>query len=400
MTYPTLDQANLEGKTVLMRAGFDVPIEDGTVHDTTRIDALVPTMKHILDSGGALILMAHQGRPKGEPDPEFSQKPLVPVLEKILGVTVYFADRCDGDEAQKLSEQLQPGEVLLLENLRFEKGEKSKEQSQRDALGERLASFADVYVNDAFTNCHRDHASMTSVPKFMGEKYMGFNVQKEVEGLSKVTHDPAHPLTLIISGLKMETKVPVIEQFLENGDDILVGGGVANTMLVASGADVAKSKVDHDFVEKGAQILASSSSEENADIHLPSDGTCAQDPSSEPSIYAIGSIPADHIMFDIGPQTMQYYAEVIAASKTIVWNGPMGMYEEESFVGGTKAIADAVVKATQAGAVSIIGGGDTLDFHEKYGYSLDAYTFVSTAGGAMLDFISGKTLPALEALRA
>ncbi|MDA0376681.1 MAG: phosphoglycerate kinase [bacterium] len=398
MDYPTLDQANLKGKTVLMRAGFDVPIEDGTVHDTTRIDALVPTMKYILDSGAALILMAHQGRPSGEPNPEFSQKSLVPVLEKILGVTVQFADKCDSDEAQKLSDALQPGEVLLLENLRFEKGEKSKDQSERDALGERLASFADVYVNDAFTNCHRDHASMTSVPKFMGEKYMGFNVQQEVEGLSKVTHDPAHPLTLIISGLKMETKVPVIQQFLASGDDILVGGGVANTMLVASGLDVAKSKVDHEFTAKGAEILQAGESEENATIHLPTDGTCAVDPSGTVSQHAVGSIPVDHIMFDIGPQTMQHYAEVIAASKTIVWNGPMGMYEEENFAGGTKALAEAVRTATENGAISIIGGGDTLDFHEKYGYSLDAYTFVSTAGGAMLDFISGKQLPALEAL--
>lgn len=408
MHYPTLDQANLQGKRVLVRAGFDVPIEDGQVQDMTRIDALVPTMKHILDSGASLVLMAHQGRPtprrqgyegqEGEPNLEFTQKPLVPVLEKILGVTVQFADSCCGEVAKTLAANLQPREVLLLENLRFEKGEKSSDLLERDALGKVLASLADVYVNDAFTNCHRDHASMTSVPKFMGEKYMGFNVQKEVEGLSKVTHDPDHPLTLIISGLKMETKVPVIEQFLFSGDDILVGGGVANTMLVARGHDVAKSKIDDDFVEKGAQILATGSSADNAEIHLPTDGTCAQDPSSDPSVHAIGNIPADLIMFDIGPETMQNYAQVIAASKTIVWNGPMGMYENESFAGGTKAIADAVVQATEDGAVSIIGGGDTLDFHEKFGYSLDAYTFVSTAGGAMLDFISGKELPALKAL--
>ncbi|MBT4120220.1 MAG: phosphoglycerate kinase [Candidatus Peribacter sp.] len=400
MDLPTLDQADLQGKRVLMRAGFDVPIEDGAVHDTTRIDALVPTMKHILDSGASLVLMAHQGRPVGEPNPEFTQKPLVPVLEKILGVTVKFAEKCDGEDAKELAATLQPGEVLLLENLRFEKGEKSADESERDALGKELASLADVYVNDAFTNCHRDHASMTSVPKFIGEKYMGFNVQQEVEGLSKVTQNPEHPVTLIISGLKMETKVPVIEQFLDQGDDILVGGGVANTMLVASGKDVAKSKVDHDFTEKGALILEQGLKEDNATIHLPTDGTCSNSPDGEISESSIGSIPADHIMFDIGPETMESYAEVIANSKTIVWNGPMGMYEVEGFAGGTKALAQAVRDATAAGAVSIIGGGDTLDFHERYDYSLDAYTFVSTAGGAMLDFISGKPLPALEALRS
>jgi 3-phosphoglycerate kinase len=399
MDYPTLDQANLAGKKVLLRAGFDVPIEDGKVHDTTRIDALVPTMKHILDSGAALIIMAHQGRPKGVPVPEFSQKPLVPVLEKILGVTVQFASKCNGDDAKVLAANLKPKEVLLLENLRYEKGEKSEDQSQRDALGEVLASLGDVYVNDAFTNCHRDHASMTSVPKFMSEKYMGFNVQKEVEGLSRVTKDPAHPVTLIISGLKMETKVPVIEQFLGSGDNILVGGGVANTMLKAAGVEMGSSKVDDNFVEKGAYILEKGKQENNAQIHLPTDGTCAKSPSGEVIELLVDSIPADQIMFDIGPETMKHFASVIAQSKTIVWNGPMGMYEEEGFSSGTKALREAITAATAAGAVSVVGGGDTLDFHEKYGYSLDAYTFVSTAGGAMLDFISGKELPALEALR-
>ncbi len=385
MNLPTLDQTNLEGKKVLLRAGFDVPIEDGIVSDTTRIDAVVPTMKYILDQGASLIIMAHQGRPKGEPVPEFSQKPLVPVLEKLLGVPVQFANKCDGEDAKEFAAALKKGEVLLLENLRYEKGEKSKDQTERDALGEVLASLADVYVNDAFTNCHRDHASMTSVPKFMVEKFMGFNVQKEVEGLSKVTSNPENPVTLIISGLKMETKVPVIEQFLDRGDDILVGGGVANTMLVASGQEVALSKVDDEFVPKGSQILEQSEKEDNATVHLPTDGMCAAGPKEDVSHAAVGSIDPNLIMFDIGPETAAHYAEVIAASKTIVWNGPMGMYEEESFADSTKTIAEAVRSATAAGAVSIIGGGDTLDFHEKYDYSLDAYTFVSTAGGAMLD---------------
>jgi 3-phosphoglycerate kinase len=398
MQLPTLNQANLEGKKVLLRAGFDVPIEDGKVHDTTRIDAVVPTMKYILDHGASLILIAHQGRPKGEPNPEFSQKPLVPVLQTLLGVKVQFADKCDGEDAIAMSATLKPGEVLLLENLRFERAEKSEDESERDALGKTLASLADVYVNDAFTNCHRDHASMTSVPKFIGEKYMGLNVQQEVEGLSKITQNPAQPVTLIISGLKMETKIPVIHQFLDQGDDILVGGGVANTMLLASGKDVGTSKVDEEFVAKGEEILAESSSIENAKIHLPVDGVCAVDPSGEISEVDVDAIPDGVAMFDIGPRTIAHYVQIIAASKTILWNGPMGMFEVGKFAAGTKAIADAIRDATARGATSIIGGGDTLDFHERYGYSLDAYTFVSTAGGAMLDFISGKKLPALEAL--
>lgn len=398
MKLPVLDQADLRGKRVLLRAGFDVPIENGVVQDTTRIEAIVSTMRFILDSGASLIIMAHQARPKGERVPEMSQKPLVPVLEKLLEVSVHFADKCDGEDTRNIAENLQPGEVLLLENLRYEKGEKSKDASKRDALGKTLASFADVYVNDAFTNCHRDHASMTSVPKFLQEKYMGLNVQKEVEGLSRVTEHPAKPVLLIISGLKMETKIPVIRQFLDQGQDILVGGGVANTLLVAQGIDMQKSKVDEEFVNEAREILDISSQEENATIHLPQDGICASDPSGATSETSIDAIPNDCAVFDVGPATIQLYTELIAAAKTIVWNGPMGMYEEEKFASGTKAIATAVREATLSGAVSIIGGGDTLDFHDKYNISLESYTFVSTAGGAMLDFISGKQLPALEAL--
>lgn len=400
MQLPTLSQADLSGKKVLVRAGFDVPIEDGTVQDTTRIEAIVPTMKHVLDSGASLILMAHQARPKGERVPEMSQAPLVPVLEKLLGVSVKFADKCDGDSAKELAASLQPGEALLLENLRYEKGEKSKDAAERDMLGETLASLADVYVNDAFTNCHRDHASMTSVPKYMSEKYMGFNVQQEVEGLSKVTESPEHPVLLIISGLKMETKIPVIRQFLDQGDNILVGGGVANTMLVASGKDVKGSKFDEDFTTEGKEILEAGQQDSNATIHLPTDGVCADSPDGETSEASIDDIADGLAMFDIGPRTAAHYADMIASSKTIVWNGPMGMYEKEQFSNSTKKIADAVKTATAAGSVSIVGGGDTLDFHDKFGIPMDDYTFVSTAGGAMLDFISGKKLPALEALRA
>ena len=398
MQYSKLPNANLTGKRVLLRAGFDVPIEDGKVCDTTRIDAMMPTIRFILDAGGSLILMAHQGRPKGKPNPEFSQKPLVPVLEKLLGVTVQFAEECNGGDAKAIAASLAPGEVLLLENLRFVEGEKSSDLSQRNTLGQELASLADVYVNDAFTNCHRDHASMTSVPRFMKEKYIGLNVQKEIEGLSKAIESPAKPVTLIISGLKMETKIPVIRQFLDRGDDILVGGGVANTMLASNGNDMKHSKVDDDFIAVASEILEAGLIDTNANIHLPSDGVWADSPEGDPHQSTIDEAADDAIMFDIGSHTLEEYSAIIDASQTIVWNGPMGMYESEGFSAGTKGIAAAVQRATDRGAITIIGGGDTLDFHERYGQSLDTYTFVSTAGGAMLDFISGKTLPALEAL--
>ncbi len=377
MHYPTLAQADLQGKRVLLRAGFDVPIEDGKVKDTTRVEANLDTMKFILDAGASLIIMAHQARPKAARVPDMSQKPLVPVLENLLGTSVQFAEYITSEETKEVAYNLQPGEVLLLENLRYEAGEKSKEESERDALGKTLASLADVYVNDAFTNSHRDHASMTSVPKCI-PGFMGLNVQQEVEGLSKVLDNPTRPVTLVISGAKTETKVPVIESFLQHGQDILVGGIVANTLLVSSGREMTGT-YDDNFVKVGKAILEKSTSAENAAIHIPVD------------------LRGDNAL-DIGDETIAQYIDVISRSGTIVWNGPMGLFEQDEFAMGTKAICDAVVEATNNGAISIIGGGDTLEFLNRYGYNLGDFTYVSMAGGAMLDFISGKKLPALEAL--
>jgi phosphoglycerate kinase len=399
MKYPTLDQANLSGKTVLLRAGFDVPIINGEVSDTARIDAVAGTMKKILEEGAALVIMAHQGRPKGERNPEMSQKPLVPVLEKILGVPVQFADHCCDEKAKLQAHNLQPGEVLLLENLRYEAAEKSKDSAERDAMGKALADLADVYVNDAFSNCHRDHASMTSVVKYI-PGFLGLNIQKEIEGLSQVTDNPKGPVTLIISGAKIETKVPVIKQFLDKGDNILVGGCIANTLIAARGFDVGVSKWDENFKELAQDLMLWSEQPNNATIHIPRDVIV----SSNPKDHAVKvDIPVEDIegdmgIFDIGAVTIERYKEIIAASGTIVWNGPLGLYEINSFSHASKRIAEAIAEATKNGATSIVGGGDTLDFHERYGYSLDDYTFVSTAGGAMLDYISGKKLPALEAL--
>ena len=409
MKYPTLDQANLSGKTVLLRAGFDVPITDGEVQDTARIDAVADTMKKIREEGAALVIMAHQGRPtprrrgyegqEGERNLEMSQKPLVPVLEKILGVPVQFADHCYDEKTKLQAHNLQPGEVLLLENLRYEAAEKSKDSSERDAMGKALADLADIYVNDAFSNSQRDHASMTSVPKYI-PGFLGLNIQKELEGLAHVTENPKGPVTLIISGAKIETKVPVIKQFLDKGDNILVGGCIANTLIAARGFDVGVSKWDEDYKQLAQELMLASESEDNATIHVPRDVIV----SSTPQDHAVKvDIPVEDIegdmgIFDIGAVTIERYKEIIAASGTIVWNGPLGLYEINSFSHASKRLAEAIVEATRNGATSIVGGGDTLDFHERYDYDLDEYTFVSTAGGAMLDYISGKKLPALEAL--
>ena len=401
MSLRTIDQLDLKGKRVLLRAGFDVPIEDGEVRDTARIEAVLPTMKYILEEGAALIIMAHQGRPKGTVVDAMSQKPLVPVLEKLLGVSVQFAGACRGKETVTASAALKPGEVLLLENLRFDPGEKSKEVSERDALGKELAALADIYVNDAFTNCHRDHASMTSVPRYLPGGGIGFHVQKEVEHLGRAVEDQKRPVCLIISGSKIETKVPVIEQFLSNGDDILVGGCIANTLIAARGFDVAKSRYEEEFVELAQNLMLESEKEDKAMIHIPRDAVVATEASEEAEKLdlPVEDIGGDMAIFDIGKVTIERYIHTIEQSGTIVWVGPMGMYELNRFSHATKRIAEALKKATERGAVTIVGGGDTLGFHEIYDYPLDSYTFVSTAGGAMLDFISGKPLPALEALK-
>ncbi len=395
MSFRLLKDADLSGKRVLMRAGFDVPIEDGKVIDISRIEAMVPTMKYILDAGASLILMAHQGRPKGVVDPAFTQKPLVQEIEKLLGTTVQFADSCVGDDAQKKAKSLQPGEVLLLENLRFHEGEKKNDPE----FAKQLASLAQVYVSDAFTNAHRDHASMSGVPKLL-PSYIGLNMQMEVENLSRVFDDPRRPITLIVSGAKMETKVPVIEHFLHKGDDVLLGGCIANTFVKARGFDVGASRFEEEHVEKAMEIMLESEKEESAFVHVPRDVVVASE-ATETAVkldLPVEDIEGDMAIYDIGSITVERYIGIIEKSGTIIWNGPLGLYEIENFSSGTKAIAEAVQRATNNGAFSVIGGGDTLDFHVRYNKSLDGYSFVSTAGGAMLEFLSGTELPGLKAL--
>ncbi|MCF7844425.1 MAG: phosphoglycerate kinase [Kiritimatiellales bacterium] len=395
--YSLLTEAEISGKRVLLRAGFDVPMKDGEVVDTSRIESIVPTMKYILDKGASLIIMAHQGRPKGERVPELSQKPLAPIIGKLLGVEVKFVDECSGPRAQEASKSLKSGEVLLLENLRYDTREKKNDPE----FAKELAQLADLYVNDAFPNCHRAHASVVGVTEHL-PSYMGLQLQKEVENLSEVRDNALHPLTLIISGAKMETKVPVAEAFLDRGENILVGGCIANTFLLADEKDIAKSKCQTDQVSKAKEILAASKAAENATVHLPSHIVVASELSedSDAEDVSVDQIGKDRCIFDIGAKTAASYAEIIKASKMIVWNGPVGVYEIDQFSNGTKAIARAIAEATSNGAKSYIGGGDTIDFHTRNSeYSLDAYTFASTGGGAMLEFISGGELPALEVLR-
>jgi phosphoglycerate kinase len=394
--YRTLKEAELKGKRVLLRAGFDVPMEAGKVVDTSRIEALVPTMKHILEAGASLVILAHQGRPKGKPDPAFSQKPLVPILEKLLGASVQFAESCTGPETQKKAKTLKAGGVLLLENLRFDEREKKNDS----AFAKELSELGEVYVNDAFTNCHREHASMVALATLL-PSFMGLQLQQEAEHLSRVLGDPRRPVTLIISGAKMETKIPVIEHFLVTGDDILLGGCIANTFIAARGFDVGTSKYEAEFVEKAQEIMLESEKPGQASVHVPRDVVVASE-SSEAALkldLPVEDVEGDMSIFDIGTVSVKRFVDVIRRSGTIIWNGPLGLYEYNRFSHATKRVAEAVAAATKEGAVSIIGGGDTIDFHKRYGYPLDVYTFVSTGGGAMLEFIAGKELPALKVLR-
>lgn len=393
--YHTLDQADLSGKRVILRAGFDVTIEEGKVLDTERIEALLPTITHILKAGASLVILSHQGRPKGKRNMEYTQEPVCGVLEKLTKKKVQWADSCIGADAVKKAKALKKGEMLFCENLRFEAGEEANDP----AFAQELAKLGDVYVNDAFTNCHRKHASMVALAELL-PAYAGLQLTKELRALSMVLDDPKRPLVLIVSGAKMETKIPVIERFLDKGNDILVGGCIANTFIAARGFDIGTSKYEEEYVEQCQNFMLESEKPEKADIHVPRDVVVASAPEegAEKVDLPVENIEGDMAIFDIGKVSVERYKNVIAKAGMIVWNGPLGFYEVSRFSHATKRIAEAIAEATQKGATSIIGGGDTLDFHVRYGMSLDAYTFVSTGGGAMLEFISGKPLPALKPL--
>jgi len=394
--FRALRDATLKGKKVLVRAGFDVPMEEGRVTDTSRIEAVIPTLRHLLDDGAAVIIIAHQDRPKGKVVPEMSQKPLVPILEKLLGVTVKFAASCVGPETKQMVDALTPGEVLLLENLRFD----AREEGNDEGFSKELTSYADVYVNDAFSNAHREHASMVGIPAHI-PGYMGLQLEQEVTHLSQVVDSPRSPLTLIISGAKIETKLPVIEFFLEKGDHILLGGAIANTFIAARGFDTGTSLLETAFVPKAQEMMLESEKEGIADIHIPRDAVVAEEPKADAAVLdlPLEDLTVGMAIYDVGRVTAERYCEIVRNSGTVVWNGPLGMYEVEKFAGSSKILANCLREAALNGVTVIVGGGDTIDFHTKYGLDMSAYTFVSTGGGAMLDFVSGKKLPAIEALR-
>ncbi len=349
-------------------------------------------MRHILDGGTSLVILAHQGRPKGKRVPEESQRPLVPVLEKLLGRSIRFAESCVGPETEAMATALKPGEVLLLENLRYDE----REEKNDPGFAEELARLGDVYVCDAFSNAHRAHASMVGVPTLLPSA-MGLQMESEVENLSKI-RDAREGVCVIVSGVKLETKVPVIRAFLGRAESIVVGGAIANTFLAASEKPIGASLSDADAVPVARTIL----DEANGAILLPTDAVVATDREKPETarVCRVDDVAPHEAILDLGPASASAIADAVARAGIVVWNGPLGYCEHEAFSKSTVALANAVVAATARGAFTVVGGGDTLEVHARYGLSLRPYSFVSTGGGAMLDFLAGDPLPALTALRS
>lgn len=392
----TLDNYNFKGKKALVRVDFNVPLNDNfEITDDTRIKATIPTIKKILSDGGSCILMSHLGRPKDGPIEKYSLKHLVTSLSLILGVSVKFANDCIGQEASDLSGSLQAGEVLLLENLRF-----YKEETKGDVdFAQKLAKLGNVWVNDAFGTAHRAHASTAVIGQFFEDRICGYVMQAEIENAQKILENFERPYTAIMGGAKISDKIMIIEKLLDKVDNLIIGGGMTYTFSKAQGGEIGKSLLEADKQELALQILKKAK-EKGVNIILPVDNVIADDFSNDANTQVVkrGEIPAEWEGLDIGPETVKIFAEVVRKSKTILWNGPMGVFEFPNFAIGTNAIAEAVVDATETNnAFSLIGGGDSAAAINNAGLG-ERVSYVSTGGGALLEYMEGKELPGVAAL--
>lgn len=391
----TINNINFSGKRALIRVDFNVPLDKTfTVTDDNRIRATIPTIKKILNDGGSCILMSHLGRPKEGPEEKYSLKHTIKKTEELLGRPVKFANDCVGDEAYKLSASLKAGEVLLLENLRFYK----QEEKGDVAFAEKLSKHGDVYINDAFGTAHRAHASTTIVAQFFKEKAAGLVMAAELDNAKKVMEKAEKPFTAIMGGAKISDKILIIEQLLQKVDHLIIGGGMAYTFFKALGGNVGKSLVEEDKLDL-AKSLIQKAKAKGVELHLPLDSVIADkfDNTASTEIANNNSIKEGWMGLDIGPQATVVFSDVVEKSKTILWNGPMGVFEMENFAQGTKKIAEAVVKATEKGAFSLIGGGDSAAAVSQLGFT-DKVSYVSTGGGALLEYFEGKILPGVKAL--
>lgn len=390
----TLNDIEVKGKKVLMRVDFNVPIIDGKITDDNRIVQALPSINYVLDAGGLLILTSHLGRPKGEPKTEFSLKPVADHLATLINSNVHFATDCVGKEATNVIEEATFGEVVVLENVRF-----NKEETENDEIfSGQLASHADVFVNDAFGSSHRAHASVAGVTQYLQPAASGFLLEKEIKYLSDSVNDPNRPFVAILGGAKVSDKIPVIEALLDKVDTIIIGGGMAYTFLVANGKSVGKSLLQKEMIPT-AKKLMESAKEKGVNLMLPFDFVIADDFSNDANQEVVDedNIKDGWEALDIGPQSAISFGNVIKAAKTVVWNGPMGVFEMPSFAEGTNAVAQALVEATQFGATTIIGGGDSASAIKQAGLS-DQVSHVSTGGGASLEYLEGKDLPGVTSL--
>ncbi len=393
----TVDNFNFSGKKAIMRVDFNVPLNaDFQVTDDTRIRAAIPSIKKILEDGGAAILMSHLGRPKEGPEEKFSLKHVIPELSSHLGTEVKFASDCIGEETLEMKKNLNPGEVLLLENLRFYKEETKGDKD----FAKKLAEGADVYVNDAFGTAHRAHASTTIVAGFFEEnsKVFGYLIKNELSAMDKVLKKPEHPFTAIMGGAKVSDKIEVIENLLDKVDNLIIGGGMTYTFVKAKGGNIGNSLCEEDKTDMALDLIKKAE-DKGVNLILPVDQVLADkfenDANTETAPIAEGK---DGMMgLDIADDTINRFNEVISQSKTILWNGPMGVFEMENFRKGTIAIAKAIAKATEEGAYSLVGGGDSVAAVNKFGLA-DKVSYVSTGGGAMLEYVEGKKLPGIEAI--
>jgi phosphoglycerate kinase len=393
-------QYNFKGQKALVRVDFNVPLDKKTfeITDDTRITAALDTIRKILQDGGSVILMSHLGRPKDGPEDKSSLKHLVKHLSGLLqGVPVLFANDCIGEEAVHLAGGLQPGEVLLLENLRFYK----EEEKGDEAFAEKLSKLGNVYVNDAFGTAHRAHASTAVIAKFYpsDKRMFGLLMESEVNSAEKVLHKAEKPFTAIIGGAKVSDKILIIENLLERATDIIIGGGMAYTFEKAQGGKIGNSLCEDDRLDTARELLKKAEAK-GVSIHLPSDSVIADkfDANAQTSTAPSNNIPDGWLGLDIGEYACEQFANVIKRSKTILWNGPMGVFEMEKFQHGTKAIATAVANATAHGAFSLVGGGDSVAAVNQFGYA-DKVSYVSTGGGALLEYFEGKELPGIAAVK-
>ena len=390
---------NFDGKRALIRVDFNVPLDKETLEitDDTRIRAALPTIQHILKSGGSVVLMSHLGRPKEGFEDKYSLKHIVAHTSKLLGKEVKFATDCIGESAQNLSSTLQAGEVLLLENLRFYK----QETAGTESFAQELAKHGDVYVNDAFGTAHRAHASTAIIAKFFpNAKMFGYLLEAEIKSVDRVLNSNDKPLTAIVGGAKVSSKITIIERLLDKVDNLIVGGGMAFTFVKAKGGQVGGSLVEDDYLDVARKIIKEAH-EKGVNIYIPSDAVIADAFSNDANRKSVPSneIPNGWMGLDTGAQTSKDCAEIIKNSKLILWNGPMGVFEMENFQQGTKDVADAIVEATAKGAFSLIGGGDSVAAINKFNLA-DKVSYVSTGGGAMLEYLEGIELPGIKAINS